>query len=53
MALQQIAFAFDEEPVIKKPVPKAVAIEKPAADKIKAKGDNKKLTRGRVSLKDL
>jgi DNA-binding transcriptional MerR regulator len=53
MALQQIAlFAFDEEPVVKKPESKAVAIEKPAPDKIKVKGDNKKATRGRVSLKE-
>ena len=52
MALQQISFAFDETPVPKKPEPKAVVIEKPAPDKIKAKGDNKKLTRGRVSLKE-
>ena len=52
MALQQIAFSFDEEPVIKKPEANAVAIEKPAPEKIKAKGDNKKTTRGRVSLKE-
>jgi len=52
MALQQISFAFDDAPVTKTPVAKAVTIEKPPADKIKAKGDNKKLTRGRVSLKE-
>ena len=52
MALQQISFAFDETPVPKKPEPKAVVIEKPAPEKIKVKGDNKKLTRGRVSLKE-
>lgn len=57
MGLQQIAFAFDEEPVIKKPEPKAIVqdkpiLEKPGPEKIKAKGDNKKLTRGRVSLKE-
>jgi hypothetical protein len=52
MALQQISFAFDEEPVTPKPEPKAVVIEKPQPDKIKTKGDNKKLTRGRVSLKE-
>lgn len=51
MALQQISFSFDEPPVTEKPVAKAV-IAKPPADKIKAKGDNKKLTRGRVSLKE-
>ena len=53
MALQQISFAFDDvQPVTPKPEPKAIAIEKPKPDKIKAKGDNKKLTRGRVSLKE-
>jgi DNA-binding transcriptional MerR regulator len=57
MALQQISFAFDEEPVIKPPEAKAVvpekpALEKPLPEKIKAKGDNIKLTRGRVSLKE-
>ena len=60
MALKQISLAFDEEPVVNEPAPKvetepkvvAVAIEKPAPDKIKAKGDNRKLTRGRVSLKE-
>jgi DNA-binding transcriptional MerR regulator len=51
MALKQISIAFDDEPVIPKPEPRAVAPEKPAPDKIKVKGDNKKLTRGRVSLK--
>ena len=48
MALKQISFAFEEEPVSKTAAAKAVAIQKPAPDKIKAKGDNKKLTRGRV-----
>ena len=52
MDLQQIAFSFDDAPVTETPVVKAVALEKPAAEKIKAKGDNKKLTRGRVSLKE-
>ena len=52
MAQQQIAFAFDDTPVTKKPEPKAAVPEKPLPDKIKAKGDNKKLTRGRVSLKE-
>jgi DNA-binding transcriptional MerR regulator len=65
MALQQIAlFAFDEEPVVKpavtageKPEPKAVVPEKPILQKpepeqIKVKSDNKKPTRGRVSLKE-
>lgn len=57
MALQQIAFAFDEDPVIKKPEPKPVVpekplLQKPAPEKIKAKTDNKKSTRGRLSLKE-
>jgi DNA-binding transcriptional MerR regulator len=52
MALQQIAFSFDDEPVTKAPVAKTVALEKPGPEKIKAKGDNKKLTRGRMSLKE-
>ena len=52
MALQQIAFSFDEIPVTKKPGPKTVVPEKPKPEKIKARGDNKKLTRGRVSLKE-
>ena len=52
MALKQISFAFDEIPATPKPEPKAVVTEKPAPDKIKAKGDNKKVTRGRVSLKE-
>ena len=52
MALQQIAFAFDELPVVPKPEHKSVVVlEKPKAEEIKIKGDNKKLTRGRVSLK--
>lgn len=52
MALEQIAFDFDDSPVVKKPAVKAVAISKPAADKIKTKADNKKQTRGRMSLKE-
>lgn len=55
MALQQIAFSFDEEPVVNKPEPaKKPVPEKPAADKIvvKTKADNRKRTRGRVSLKE-
>ena len=52
MALQQIAFAFDELPVVPKPEHKPVVVlEKPKGEQIKIKGDNKKLTRGRVSLK--
>lgn len=54
MALEQIAFDFDDTPLIRKPVVKAIAIPKPAADKIKVKvkADNKKQTRGRMSLKE-
>jgi DNA-binding transcriptional MerR regulator len=52
MALQQIAFSFDEVPETQKPAIKAVALEKPMPEKIKTKGDNKKLTRGRMSLKE-
>lgn len=52
MALEQISFSFDQLPDTKKPEPKTAGIEKPGPDKIKAKGDNKKLTRGRVSLKE-
>lgn len=51
MALQQIAFDFDDSPVVKKPEPKVVVPQKPKPDKIKAKGDNRKRTRGRLSLK--
>ena len=59
MAQQQIAFAFDDTPVTKparpaggEPEPKTVVLEKPKPEQIKVKGDNKKLTRGRVSLKE-
>ncbi len=52
MALQQIAFSFDDVPVTKKPEPKSVVPPKPKPEKIKIKADNKKLTRGRVSLKE-
>jgi len=51
MSLKQISFSFDDAPVTEKPAVKAIAIEKPTADKIKVKRDNKKLTRGRMSLK--
>ena len=53
MELNQIAFSFDDTAVINEPVVKAVAIEKPQPDKIKVKTNNKKLTRGRMSLKDM
>ncbi len=52
MALQQIAFSFDDAPDVKKPVQKKVVLEKPAPDKVKTKGNNKKATRGRMSLKE-
>lgn len=51
MGLQQISFAFDDMPAAKKPEPKVVLPKKPEPEKIKTKGDNKKPTRGRVSLK--
>jgi len=55
MPLNQISFAFDEAPVKEKPVKKIVVAEKPlpAPEKIKVKADNKKQTRGRVSLKEM
>jgi len=55
MPLNQISFAFDEAPVAEKPVKKIVVAEKPAPspEKIKVKADNKKQTRGRVSLKEM
>lgn len=52
MPLQQFSFDFEEAPVTKKPPVKAVAIEKPAPDKIKVKRDNKKQTRGRMKLNE-
>ncbi|HQW84237.1 MAG TPA: MerR family transcriptional regulator [Ferruginibacter sp.] len=56
MVLEQIAFDFDEAPVVKptQPATRAITIPKPPADKIKVniKKDNKKLTRGRMSLKE-
>lgn len=54
MPLNQISFAFDEAPVKEEPVlKKIVAVEEPSVPKIKLKADNKKLTRGRVSLKEM
>ena len=54
MALEQIAFDFDDAPVVKKPEEKDVALVKPPVDRIKVRtrADNKKLTRGRMSLKE-
>ncbi|HMU09149.1 MAG TPA: MerR family transcriptional regulator [Ferruginibacter sp.] len=54
MPLNQISFAFDEAPVKEEPVvKKIVAVEEPSIPKIRVKADNKKLTRGRVSLKEM
>ncbi len=53
MPLNQISFAFDDAPVTTEPEVKAVAIVKPPANRIKVKTDNKKLTRGRMPLKDV
>jgi DNA-binding transcriptional MerR regulator len=52
MPLNQISFAFDDAPVAEMPEAKPVAIQKPRIEKIKLKRDNKKLTRGRMSLKE-
>lgn len=52
MPLNQISFAFDDAPVAEMPEVKPVAIQKPRIEKIKLKRDNKKLTRGRMSLKE-
>ncbi len=52
MPLNQISFAFDDVPVAEMPEVKPVAIQKPRIEKIKLKRDNKKLTRGRMSLKE-
>ena len=54
MPLSQISFDFEEVPVKEKPVVKAIAVEKPQADKIKEKpADNRKTTRGRMKLKEM
>ena len=53
MPLNQISFSFDDVPVTNEPEVKAVAIAKPPAHKIKIKTDNKKLTRGRMPLKEM
>lgn len=52
MPLNQISFDFDETMVAQPPKVKTIAIEKPRAERIKIKRDNKKLTRGRMSLKE-
>jgi DNA-binding transcriptional MerR regulator len=52
MPINQLPFDFDDSPVVQEPEVQVAALAKPAPDKIKAKGDNKKLTRGRMSLKE-
>lgn len=52
MPLSQISFAFEDAPVAEMPEVKPVATQKPGIEKIKLKMDNKKLTRGRMSLKE-
>ncbi len=52
MPLSQISFAFDDASVAEMPEVKTIAIQKPRVEKIKLKRDNKKLTRGRMSLKE-
>ena len=51
MPLDQIAFDFEEVPVSKEPEVKNIVINEPGI--IKKKKDNRKLTRGRMSLKDM
>ena len=51
MPLDQIAFDFDDAPVVNEQEVKTMVDKKPKSDK--AKADNKKLTRGRMSLKDM
>lgn len=53
MPLNQIAFDFDDTPDTKEPEAKTI-VKKASAGKISVKsGSNKKLTRGRMSLKDM
>ncbi len=52
MPLDQIAFAFDDTPVTQEQEVKTVVVEKTARPS-PIKEDNKKLTRGRMSLKDM
>jgi len=52
MPLNQISFDFDNMPVAEMPEPETFVAEKPQLQKIKIKRDNKKLTRGRMSLKE-
>lgn len=52
MPLNQISFDFVETAVANTPDVKTFSVEKPPIHKIKVKRDNKKLTRGRMSLKE-
>ncbi|MEP7255140.1 MAG: MerR family transcriptional regulator, partial [Ferruginibacter sp.] len=52
MPLNQISFEFDEATVVHTPKVKSIAVENPRIERIKIKRDNKKLTRGRMSLKE-
>jgi DNA-binding transcriptional MerR regulator len=53
MPLNQISLSFEEIPVAEKPAKKIALVAETPAPKIKRKADNKKLTRGRVSLKEM
>jgi len=53
MELNQISFSFDDTQVMNEPGVKDIVMVDPAANKVKVKTDNKKLTRGRMSLKDM
>ena len=52
MPLNQIPFDFDEMPVSKEPEQKDIVLVKAPVTRVKIKTDNKKLTRGRMPLKD-
>jgi DNA-binding transcriptional MerR regulator len=51
MPLDQIAFDFDDAPVTQEQEVKTVVVEKTKTPRLKV--DNKKLTRGRMALKDM
>ena len=51
MPLDQIAFDFDETPVVKEQPAEKPVVEK--TQKATVKSDNKKMTRGRMALKDM
>jgi DNA-binding transcriptional MerR regulator len=52
MPLNQISFDFEHMQVAEMPVNESIVAEKPHQQKISIKRDNKKLTRGRMSLKE-